>query len=134
MNQLVEQSKALCRENQRLLSNAGQRMAFSRRSLNQFFGVSGSSDETAGAPPVRSADALRALVRDKLAFGDLFALLTPRCWGGPATDKSCVVCGEKIEGGVEYEIDGPAGSVFAHLVCYSIWHGESKDFAPPSPT
>jgi len=30
------------------------------------------------------------------------------------------VCGKKIDGGVEFEVDGPSGSVFTHLVCYSI--------------
>ena len=134
MNHLVDESKALWRDNQRLLAASQYLMATSRRNLNRCFGVSGASDEAAGAPPVRSVDALRALVRGKLAIGDLYALIDSHCWGGPATGKSCVVCGEKIDGGVEYEIDGPAGSVFAHLVCYSIWRGESKDFAPPSTT
>ena len=134
MNQLVEQSKAHCRDNRGLLVKSRSLMAISRRRLNRFFGVSGSSDEAMGAPLGHWADALRAFVRDKLAIGDLYALIDSHCWGGPATGKSCVVCGEKIDGGVEYEIDGPAGSVFAHLVCYSIWRGESKDFAPPSTT
>lgn len=133
MNQLVERSKALCLENLRLLTNTQLLVAISQRSLNAFFGVSGSSDEVVGAP-VRWVDALRSLVRDKLALGDLFALLESHCWFGPATGESCVVCGEKIGVGIEFEIDGPAGPVFAHLVCYSIWHGESKDFAPPSTT
>ena len=61
-------------------------------------------------------------------MGDLFALIDAHCWGGPATGESCVVCGKKIDGGVEFEVDGPSGSVFTHLVCYSIWHGESEGF------
>jgi len=28
------------------------------------------------------------------------------------------VCGKKIDGGVEFEVDGPSGSVFTHLVCF----------------
>ena len=107
-------------------------MATSCRNLNRCFGVSGSSDEAAEAPPVRWVDALRALVRDKLALGDLFAVIDSHCWSGPATGQSCIVCGEKIEVGVEYEIDGPAGSVFTHLACYSIWLRESDSFPRPS--
>ena len=90
MNQLVGRSKALCRENRRLLANSRVLIATCRRSLNPFFGMSASSDEDAG-PPVSWADSLRALVRDKLVLGDLFALLDPRCWGGPATGESCAV-------------------------------------------
>ena len=134
LNQLVEQSEGLCRDNQRLLATSRRLMAISRRSLNRCFGVSGSSDEAAGGSPVSWADALRALVRDKLTVGDLFALIDAHCWGGSATGESCVVCGEKIDGGVEFEVDGPSGSVFTHLVCYSIWHGESEGFPRPSTT
>jgi len=134
VNQLVEQSKTRSLENLRLLANTQRLIATSRRFLNPFFGVSGASDEAAGAPPVRWVDALRALVRDKLALGDLFVLIDARCWGGPATGESCVVCGEKIDAGIEYEIDGPAGSVFTHLVCYSLWHREADSFPRPSTT
>ena len=134
MNQLVERSQALCRENQRSLSNTHQVMAVSRRSLNRWLAISGSSDESEGASPARWAVALRALVRDKLAVGDLFALIDSHCWGGAATGESCVVCGEKIDGGVEFEVDGPSGSVFTHLVCYSVWHEESQDVPRPSTT
>jgi len=91
-------------------------------------------DEAAGAAPARWIDALRELVRAKLTLSDIFALIDSRCWGGPTTGQSCIVCGEKIDVAVEYEMDGPAGSVFAHLVCYSIWHGESRNFARPSTT
>ena len=131
MNQLVERSKALCLENLRLLTNTQLLVAISQRSLNPFLGVSGSSDELVGAP-VRWVDALRSLVRDKLALGDLFSLLDSHCWFGPATGESCVVCGEKIDVGVELEFDGPAGPVFTHLICYRIWQGASQDFVPPS--
>ena len=134
MNQLVERSKARSLENLRRLTNTQRLIATSRRCLNPFFGVSGSSDELAAAAPARSIDALRALVRDKLALGDLFALIDSHCWGGPATGQSCIVDGEKIDVGVEYEIDRPAGPVFTYLVCYSIWHGESRDRVRPSTT
>ena len=128
------QAKGLCRDNQRLLATSHRLIAISRRKLNPCFGLSGSSDDAAGGPPVSWADALRTLVRDKLAVGDLFALIDAHCWGGPATGESCVVCGEKIDGGVEFEVDGPSGSVFTHLVCYSIWHGESEGFPRSSTT
>lgn len=134
MNQLVERSNARYLESLRLLANTQRLIATSRRHLNPFFGVSGSSDELAAASPARWVDTLRALVRDKLAVGDLFPLIDSHCWGGPATGESCVVCGEKIDGGVEFEIDGPSGSVFTHLVCYSVWHGESQDLPRPSTT
>ena len=132
MNQLVERSRARSLESLRLLANTQGLIATSRRHLNPFFGVSGSSDEATGAPPAWWVEVLRELVRDKLAVGDLFALIDSHCWGGPATGESCVVCGEKIDGGVEFEVDGPAGPAFTHLVCYSIWHRESLDFARPS--
>lgn len=39
--------------------------------------------------------------------------------------RTCFVCDEPLLLGVECEISGPQGSVFAHFACYSVWREET---------
>ena len=113
----LTQSKAHVQENRRLLSETRYRIAASRRHLNPAFALTGGSDD----------ERVRALVRARLSSGVLWPVNGHFFWAGYGRGQACVVCGSPIGGAeVEYEAEGAAGPVVAHLVCFVIWHRESK--------
>lgn len=113
----VVQSEARVRENRRLLAQTRYQIAVSRRCLNQAFAVSGASDED---------EHLRVSVRARLNAG-ILRPLNGQCWAGSGSGRTCVVCGAPIQKAqVEYEVDGPRGTVAVHLACFAIWRRESE--------
>jgi hypothetical protein len=66
------------------------------------------------------------LVWDKMERGRLFVLPDGQCWVGPVTGQQCGVCEQRIQDASECEVDGPDGSVFAHLACHTAWARESQ--------
>ena len=118
MTRLVAQSKALCHDNRKLLTDTRLLMARSRRLLNPAFEISGGS----------SGDDLRQTVHDRLVSGALFPA-PQKMWAGQGTGRICIVCDAAITASeVEHEIiDGPA-TVWAHSACYQIWLRESTAY------
>src|SRR5262245_40392048 len=111
-------SQECVRTSRVLISQSLELISCSRRTLDPSFAVSGGSDD--------SERTLRATARALLASG----LLRPtdgKCWSGPSTEKSCVVCGEPIMPGqlqVEPD-DGDAVQFVAHVPCFLAWCHES---------
>ena len=118
MTRLVAQSKALCHDNRKLLTDTRLLMARSRRFLNPAFEISGGS----------SGDDLRQTVHDRLVSGALFPA-PQKMWAGQGTGRICIVCDAAITASeVEHAIiDGPA-TVWAHSACYQIWLRESTAY------
>jgi hypothetical protein len=113
----MAESKACVESNRRLLAASRLRIAASRRRLNPWFALAGSSE----------SDALRVVIRARLASGALFPV-DGRAWGSRGIGKACVVCDEPITGEqVAYEVsrahDGLCAG--AHLRCYTLWMEES---------
>jgi hypothetical protein len=113
--------RSMARENRRLAAESRARIAWARRRLNPAWELCGASD----LPPHELAQ----LVAEKISSGALFVLTDAKSWAGPATGKQCAVCDEKIFSGAECEVRGPSESVFAHLVCHSVWYQRSLTFS-----
>jgi len=112
--------RTMTRENWRLVGESRSRIESARRLLNPAWEIGGASE----LPPHE----LGQLVAEKIASGVLFVLSDAKSWAGPATGKQCAVCDEKIYSGAECEIRGPRESVYAHLVCHSVWYQQSQNF------
>ena len=75
-------------------------------------------------------DALRLLIRQKLADGRLPHDSIPRIWGGPGAGESCDACDEPvvktqmIMEGVSASVNGE--SVQFHVSCFQLWDAERK--------
>ena len=134
MTAVLSISEECCAQNRRLIAQSRERSAMSRRILNPWWGISGSSDEPSAVPQERDSvhwplDELERLVRDKLRRGSLFVLKDGRFWAGPATGEVCRVCSQVISRGNECEVRGPRGAVYAHLLCHRIWQQESRTYS-----
>lgn len=132
MTSLVEQSHALSEANRNLIEETQGRIAISWRIRNGWNGIRGAVDTSASAGEGKQQhrpsplDELERLVRDKIRRGALFILQDRKAWPGPATMQPCIVCGEMITRGNDYEVCGPRGHLLhTHVVCHSIWHRES---------
>ena len=91
--------------------------AASRRRLNRAFAVAGA---------VSDDDRPRAIVRARLGSGALFPV-NGHSWAGYGSGRPCAVCDAPIgRDEIEYEVTGPKGRSFIHLVCFMVWHRESE--------
>jgi len=112
--QLVAQSKALCLDCRRLVTQSRVLMATSRRHLNPHWRLSGASDDT-----------LRQTVREGLDSGELFPV-DGNGFGGRGRRSLCTVCDMPVlPADMEIRITEPR-SANAHLACYAVWLEESK--------
>ena len=139
MPALVSESTARILENERLLIGSRRLIASSRRLMNPWLGVAGASDgdwhpSTNGNGVLWPPYELSCLIRDRIKSGRLPLLANAKCWAGPATGKVCAACEQCIVGGAECEVGEPESSVFAHLVCHSIWCAESRMFREQNST
>lgn len=137
MTAVLSISEEPCAQSRRLIAQSRERSAMSRRMLNPWWGISGSSGESFAVPPERDSvhwplDELERLVRDKLRRGALFVLKDRKLWPGPATGEVCRVCSQVISRGNECEVRGPRGPVYVHFLCHSIWERESRAYAVES--
>jgi hypothetical protein len=75
-------------------------------------------------------EALRALVRRKLADGSLPMNSIPRIWGGAGNGETCGLCGtivnkdEFVMEGISVA-DGGKG-IQLHVRCFSVWESERR--------
>ena len=75
-----------------------------------------------------SRDHLSHLISEKIHQGELFLLATDRCWSGPATNQTCIVCGKATTEGVEREVESPDGGfVITHRECHQTWSHVSRE-------
>jgi hypothetical protein len=66
-----------------------------------------------------------AVIRARLAAGNLPRLHATKVWGGNGNGAACTACGEAIGDGVEYEAEfGGLLIVRFHRVCYELWDAE----------
>jgi len=123
---LVENSTALCHENQRLLTTSRFLIAVNRRSLNPYWGLSGGSEDDG------HGGALLLSVRSRLERGVLIPA-PHKVWAGNGTGQICVACTQKIyPDEVENEISVREGDaeikLWAHLPCFNISRWASRVF------
>lgn len=75
-------------------------------------------------------DALRLIIRRKLAQGDLPHDSIPRFWGGPANNEECDACEETISGD-ELIMEGISTvtdeGIQLHVECFYVWDTERGD-------
>ena len=72
---------------------------------------------------------LRALVIEKLADGRLPHESTPRFWGGPGNNETCVACGLAI-GKNQFVMEGDGEGmqpIQFHLTCFHFWNEERTE-------
>lgn len=128
---LIERSRALREVSQHLIEEIQAQIAINWRLRSGWFGIRGGADtptSAGGGTQQRRPsplDELERLVRDKIKRGALFILQDGRAWPSPATMQPCIVCGQMIDRGNDYEVRGPRGYLHTHVVCHSIWHRES---------
>jgi hypothetical protein len=73
-------------------------------------------------------DALRHLIRDKLADGRLPHNSNPRAWGGPGNNGMCLAC-ESVIAKNEFVVEGIGEAVKAvqfHVRCFYDWDAERE--------
>jgi hypothetical protein len=72
--------------------------------------------------------ALRLLIRAKLADGRLPHDSIPRVWGGPGNNESCDACEETIskEQLVMEGVGSKGGGVQFHVRCFHLWDSERQ--------
>jgi len=77
-------------------------------------------------------DALRLMVRRKLAQSDLPHDSIPRFWGGPANDEACDTCEETI-GREQFNMEGISSTtnegLQLHVECFHVWDTERAEAA-----
>jgi hypothetical protein len=74
------------------------------------------------------SEALRLLIRAKLADGRLPSDRLPRVWGGPGNGELCAACGERVTKDHSV-LEGSAldGRPFQlHARCFNIWDSERQ--------
>ena len=129
MTSLIEQSRVLRGANRNLIEETQARLAISWRVRSGWIGIRGAADTSASsgeaATPHWPLDELERLIRDKIKRRALLILMNGKYRAFPATGQPCTVCGQTITRGTECEVRGPRGSLYAHVVCHSIWHRES---------
>jgi hypothetical protein len=75
-------------------------------------------------------EALRALVRRKLADGSLPMNSIPRIWGGAGNGETCGLCGaivnkdEFVMEGISVAAGGKG--IQLHVRCFSVWESERR--------
>lgn len=114
-----EQSSACNRSSLAILAATRYRIAASRRQLNRYFGVSGSS-----------GDPQPDILRTRLLSGELPMLVARDYWGGPAAEEHhCPVCGGFIaKKQIECEVrNGPGALFYVHPPCFSRWSRASEE-------
>ena len=82
-------------------------------------------------------DALRLIVREKLADGRLPAAGTPRTWGGAGNGNRCDLC-EEIIRKTQMMIEGASTDdaqpdLTFHVPCFYLWETERRLSASPAP-
>jgi len=123
LTQLIEQSTALCRENQRMLRTSRSLIAVNRRRLNPYWGVSGSSgDDVHGA--------LLKSVQERLECRALPSA-PDKVWAGNGTGQTCIICtktiySDEIENEAVVSGDGVAITLWAHLGCLDVWRRATR--------
>jgi hypothetical protein len=74
-------------------------------------------------------EALRALVRRKLADGSLPMRSIPRVWGGARNGETCGLC-ETIVNEDEFVMEGVSVAdgkgIQLHVRCFSVWESERR--------
>jgi hypothetical protein len=75
-----------------------------------------------------AAQDVEALIRAKLASGELPRTKPEKVWAGKGTDQLCVACGTRIAADeVECEVDLPgAATLRFHRPCLLIWDQERQ--------
>ena len=72
-----------------------------------------------------TAQDIEALIRAKLAAGELPRAKPDKVWAGKGTDRPCTACGTVITpADVEYELDlgaAPAVTLRFHQGCLTVW-------------
>jgi len=112
--QLVAQSKALSCDCRRLVEQSRHLIANSRRHLNPFLEIAGSSH-----------DDVRQMVRDGLESGELFPV-DGNGFGARGKRRLCYVCDGLVRPEeMEITITQPRPAR-AHAACYVVWLEESK--------
>jgi len=74
-----------------------------------------------------------ALIRAKLASGELPNAKPEKVWGGKGTGQRCSGCGRPITAAdVEYEVDLPAArlAMRLHQPCLEAWDQQRTNFPP----
>ena len=118
MIQLVEQSKARCRDDEQLLTTSRQLIALSRRRLNPAWAISGASDVD-----------LRLSIRDRLERGalSLGSRSVAARWGD---GRVCVVCDRMIASTeiANGSLSDDGETVWTHLGCLRLWREEARSY------
>jgi hypothetical protein len=73
--------------------------------------------------------ALRLLIRQKLADGRLPHDSIPRVWGGPSDGETCNACGESVTKPaliMEGIALGGTAPLRLHVQCFYMWDGERR--------
>ena len=81
-------------------------------------------------------DALRLLIRSKLADGRLPVNGIPKVWGGPGHDEMCAACESSVTKD-EFIIEGISlesaeGMLKLHAKCFWLWENERNKLSPDS--
>ena len=117
-NTLIADSRQLVARSRVLVAETIRIIDASRRRLNPWLGISGSSDH-------KFEGALLQSVLDRLNRGVL--LPAPgRVWAGMGTGQTCIICAQTIRPDeVENEIDvngsGITVKLWAHIGCLAVW-------------
>ena len=79
-------------------------------------------------------DALRLIIRRKLAQGDLPNDSIPRFWGGPANGEQCNACEETISN-AQFVMEGISTTtnqgLQLHVECFYLWDEERDEPGRP---
>jgi hypothetical protein len=76
---------------------------------------------------------LDALIRAKLASGELPSAKPEKVWGGKGSGQACSACGLAITADdIEYEVDlpGAQAAMRFHQPCLTTWDQHRQDFPP----
>src|SRR5215467_11708137 len=128
----TESSLKLVARADALLEQTRSRIVASRRLLNPWWGVSGSSDDDGEGALLRS-------VQERLECGDLPSA-PDDVWAGNGTGQTCIICtktiySDEIENEAIVPGDGVAITLWAHLGCLNVWRRATraqKSECPPS--
>jgi hypothetical protein len=80
-----------------------------------------------------AAQDIAAIIRAKLASGELPSAKPEKVWAGKGTGQSCSGCGRPITADqVEYEMDLPGARVAMrlHQSCLEVWDNQRNNFPP----
>jgi hypothetical protein len=80
---------------------------------------------------MNESDTVQAVIRDKLAHGELRGETPETVWGGKGTGQSCSGCNRPIAGNdMEYEVDYPGARAVMRFdqTCLFIWDDYRTDY------